>query len=446
MSADKHQILENYKPLVDFVAQQVAAMLNCADSQEKIRETLMRGLQNITNPEEMSINCVRAKEAITSWMNDNREEILGRHFGSTTWKKGNKEEIQEQYNNSTIPSLSRPTWINYLAGTIYRKTSFGSSDQTYDELIQVGNNELVKIFTKYDVRRGLKLSTFAAQPIRWAMINYLRKNRMIQLPRRNILIKKVYDKLMDEFIDMPTKRQIVNTLNKDYPNEKQFTVEEVDQAFVHGINTISEDEAPDIPDDADISGKTENKDFIKKMITRLKPEWQKVIIAIYFKKQKYKEIAKSLHESEANIRQWHLRALKEMAEYLKIRFTDERGKYYFLSNTYPRQLFLIGDRFNNAWEAYNHLIGLGVTQKGSNELDKINTMKRVLLSKFAVGQTELVQKLNDTEDASLIYESTNTFWGFNDKHRGRNLLGHLLEDIRLEIRLARRKRAGEKGR
>ena len=70
--------------------------------------------------------------------------------------------------------------INKIAGDIYyNKELYLSKDIEFDDLRREGFFGLLKANEKFDPEKGTKFSTFAFNKIRWEMLQFLLKQRMI---------------------------------------------------------------------------------------------------------------------------------------------------------------------------------------------------------------------------------------------------------------------------
>lgn len=134
--------------------------------------------------------------------------------------------------------------------------------------------------------------------------------------------------------------------------------------------------------------------------------------------------------------------------------TRFRGEYEFLSNMYPRVLYVNGEMYPSAEHAFQASksldkdvrLGMAVCRSAKEakqagrrlnlrsdwENVKVDVMYSILKAKFE--DPELAQKLRDTGDEELIEGNTwgDKFWGVCNGE-GKNMLGNLLMKVRKEI-------------
>jgi hypothetical protein len=150
-----------------------------------------------------------------------------------------------------------------------------------------------------------------------------------------------------------------------------------------------------------------------------------------------KQLSEIMRENYENVRQISHRTIPKIKEYSLISFGDKKGKYYFLSNSYPSKVSVGNHSFECAWDAYDHIIGSAGRRQAIDEKTKISAMKSVLQTKFSPGKKMLMNKIDATGEAGFEYESIDDFWGCGQNSIGHNNLGKLLEEIRFQLRLSK---------
>ncbi len=142
----------------------------------------------------------------------------------------------------------------------------------------------------------------------------------------------------------------------------------------------------------------------------------------------------------------------------EIRFYRAKGEYGYLSNLYPCEFIFEGRVYSTAEHAYQfgkpnkpeiaewllqapspslcaqaaHSLFMWQVRSDWNDI-KVERMRQVLCAKFTQN-TALAMRLKETGDAQLIEESTmDAFWGIGKKGNGKNMLGHLLTELRSQL-------------
>ena len=90
----------------------------------------------------------------------------------------------------------------------------------FADLIQEGNLGLIKAASKYDYRKGVRFSTYAAWWIRHAILRFIStKQRLIRLPQRKAedlkQIKQTYETLAQILHRTPSLKEVAEELNMD---------------------------------------------------------------------------------------------------------------------------------------------------------------------------------------------------------------------------------------
>lgn len=207
--------------------------------------------------------------------------------------------------------------------------AFVSKDYPLIDIIQDGNIGLIRAAQKYDYRKNVRFSTYAAQWIKQMIIRALaQKRRMVRLPyRKEKTLKKIKD----------FTSQFYNE-NKRYPTDAEVSkelglkAEEVEVTRYSEVNTSSLDAT--LMDDDNFSldqvvgtdafnpdDTLEKKDFFAEMeeaINSLVPKEKDIIIhrfGLYAEeKQTLKEMGEQFGISAETVRQIENRTLKKLEE------------------------------------------------------------------------------------------------------------------------------------
>lgn len=203
--------------------------------------------------------------------------------------------------------------LKHIAGRM-NFDSNGSIDG--DDLYGFGMLGLIAAADAWDVKRGLKFSTFAYPRIRGAILDELRRNDMLSRGRR----EKV--RLLSSAVSRLEQEHGVPPLPEQLAEELQMPMEEVDAIMVSAgqavettltgedgsmlENLLSDPRAEDPVESAEWK---EMKVLLVKVIEEL-PEQEKTVIALYYADGLLlREIAEVMSVTESRISQIHSRAL-----------------------------------------------------------------------------------------------------------------------------------------
>lgn len=89
-----------------------------------------------------------------------------------------EEEIKlfQQFNNGDMKAKDKLIKHNLKLVMFCSK---GLYTPNFDDLIQVGNMALIECIEQYDVKKGYKFNSYAFPTIRFKMMNYINKNKII---------------------------------------------------------------------------------------------------------------------------------------------------------------------------------------------------------------------------------------------------------------------------
>ena len=160
-----------------------------------------------------------------------------------------------------------------------------------EDLIQEGTLGLLKAINEFDLRRGVRFTTFAFNWIRAFMIQYIQNSGLIRIPRQTQWIKSVIDKLAQKLERKPTAKEVIKklkTMKSSLANE-DFIQELIDldnQEFAsHSFLQFAYDsldwQIDSIPDPANGGDVSEARVDIQKLLTAL-PERSRTIVELYY--------------------------------------------------------------------------------------------------------------------------------------------------------------------
>ncbi len=126
-------------------------------------------------------------------------------------------------------------------------------------------------------------------------------------------------------------------------------------------------------------------------------------------------------------------SLSKWADTLKEITFDRQGTYpllYFLSMDYPCTIFLSRTTYKSAQEAFTAICS------NQKKFDAIKDMEKILEAKFTQ-HADLKKMLLATKDLPLYFfedTSVKQFWGVDQNKNGQNMLGILLDNLRMTLK------------
>ena len=207
--------------------------------------------------------------------------------------------------------------------------SYVTPDVSFLDVVQEGNLGLIKAATKYDYKKNVRFSTYAAWWIKQSIVRALsKKRRTIRLPHRKeeLLknIQKTYYLLNQELSRKPSIEEIAFDLNED-PEDVAALVNSagavfsLDSTFSDDSGTlldIYEDKSYD-PDE-ELMKKSFREETMKFLEHLLEKEKQILLYRFSFyggKKYTLKHIGEEMGISPETVRQIEIRAIKKLREH-----------------------------------------------------------------------------------------------------------------------------------
>ena len=176
-----------------------------------------------------------------------------------------EEEIKlfQQYNNGDINAKNKLIECNLKLVMFISKGLFSYN---FDDLIQIGNEALIECIEQYDVSKGYRFNSYAYPTIRFKMMNYINKNKII----------------FDEIDD----------------------------------NNIIDDYNP-------FTNNNDVKELIIKLLDSLDEKDKIIMTKYYYDNQSFREIGDGLNTSKQLVHHHYKRIMKELKNKLKNRKLDE---------------------------------------------------------------------------------------------------------------------------
>jgi RNA polymerase primary sigma factor len=207
--------------------------------------------------------------------------------------------------------------------------SYVTSDVNFLDVIQEGNLGLIKAAEKYDYKKNVRFSTYAAWWIKQSIVRALsKKRRTIRLPHRKeeLLknIQKTYYLLNQELSRKPSIAEIALELNADSEDVAALvnsagSVFSLDSTFDDDSGTlldIYEDKSYN-PDE-ELMKKSFREETMKFLEHLLEKEKQILLYRFSFyggKKYTLKHIGEEMGISPETVRQIEIRAIKKLKEH-----------------------------------------------------------------------------------------------------------------------------------
>lgn len=120
-------------------------------------------------------------------------------------------------------------------------------------------------------------------------------------------------------------------------------------------------------------------------------------------------------------------------EVLRITFSTVEGAYQFMKFPVDHRTITLARLFADYNGFQAKAAGKSITVRPDWHAIKVNVMTGLIKAKFNQNKP-LRQQLIDTNDCLLWHDSPwDTYWGFDDRGRGYNMLGQILMRLRAEL-------------
>ena len=207
--------------------------------------------------------------------------------------------------------------------------AYVTSDVNFLDVIQEGNLGLIKAAEKYDHKKNVRFSTYAAWWIKQSIVRALsKKRRTIRLPHRKeeLLknIQKTYYLLNQELSRKPSIAEIAHDLNED-PEDVASLVNSAGSVF--SLDSTFDDDSGTLMDlyedqsynpDNELMKKSFREETMKFLEHLLEKEKQILLYRFSFyggKKYTLKHIGEEMGISPETVRQIEIRAIKKLKEH-----------------------------------------------------------------------------------------------------------------------------------
>jgi RNA polymerase sigma-B factor len=240
---------------------------------------------------------------------------------------------QNNPNNDTATLLieSYEPMVRMAAGKISR-----NRPDLYEDLMQVGQIALLRLFRQFDVTLGVQFEPYAMKSIIGHMKNYLRdKSWYVQVPRRikekGIAVQQAVDDLTVKLERSPRIEEIAEHMELTIEETTEILAGRELYHYVSLDTPISEEENTTTLGDligspADDFETVDKKLDLEAAMSRLKPQEQQVLLLVYQEGLPQRNIADRLGVSQMSISRIQRRAIDKLKQFLSENDADKPGE------------------------------------------------------------------------------------------------------------------------
>ncbi|GBF75342.1 RNA polymerase subunit sigma-70 [Paenibacillus sp. 598K] len=211
--------------------------------------------------------------------------------------------------------------VRMAAGKISR-----NRPDLYEDLYQVGQMALLRLFGQYDATVGVQFEPYAMKSIIGHMKNYLRdKSWYVQVPRRikekGIVVQQAIDHLTVRLERSPNVDEIASYLELTYEETLEILAGRDLYHYVSLDTPISEEDSNTtlgelIGSQADDFDTVDKKLDLQSAMAKLKPEEQQVLLLVFDEGLPQRTIADQLGVSQMSISRIQKRAIDKLKQLL----------------------------------------------------------------------------------------------------------------------------------
>ncbi len=246
--------------------------------------------------------------------------------------KVEEEILWEKYksNNSYVAKealiLKYTPLVKYIVGKIITKVP---DEFTYDDLLSYGFLGLIDALDRYNIKRGVRFSTYAVPRIKGSIYDEIRKLDWVpqSIRQKSKDLQDTYNHLEQKLKRNPTDKEIREYLNLSKSEYKKLLVDvnvyqnvSLESIFSHKgegvleLKSLIKDSEEKEPDN--IFFYEEMKEILGRTIEKL-PEKEKTVISLYYYEDlTLTEIGEVLELTTARISQLHTKAIFRLRGYL----------------------------------------------------------------------------------------------------------------------------------
>lgn len=247
---------------------------------------------------------------------------------STSLSPDKAIEIMELYQETNCNDAATTLLIHYepIVRIAASKMSRNRPD-LYEDMFQVGQMSLLRLFKQYDSSIGKLFEAYAMKSLIGQLKNYLRdKSWYVQVPRRikekSMLVQQAINELTITLERSPKTDEISEYLNLSH--EETLEVLAGRESYYHiSLNSpLSSDESSGVTIEDLIGDKTddyhalEKKLVLEEALLQLKKEEKTVLYLAFTKEQSQRRIAEQLGISQMSVSRIQKRAIEKLKDLL----------------------------------------------------------------------------------------------------------------------------------
>lgn len=213
--------------------------------------------------------------------------------------------------------------VKYIASCI----SLGKNkSMEYEDLVGYGVIGLIDAISKYDKTKGVKFSSYASIRIRGAIIDEIRRNRLISKGAKEKFnrFNEVVEELQKKFFRQPSIYEIAEHMGlsiddvlkiENYINYISIvSLEEVIYSEGEDITIMAIIEDKNSPTPEESYEEKEKVEILSQAIESLNEKDRRVLNLYYYEKLTLKEIGQELGVSESRVCQLHSKAILSLRD------------------------------------------------------------------------------------------------------------------------------------
>lgn len=217
--------------------------------------------------------------------------------------------------------------VQHVARQVLRTTAV---DAEFDELVSAGTIGLMNAIDKFDPKRGLAFSTFAAPHIRGAVLDDLRRRDHVprSIRKKQKDLSRTREKLSAEFGRAPSDEEMAAELEIDLPKLWKWQRQTEQASQVSLDRKMGTDSGSGIAVEEILVGEDglyiedaithrEEIDILRDVLFELKEQERVVLSLYYFEELKLHEIAEVMGVTESRISQIRSKAIRNLRERLQ---------------------------------------------------------------------------------------------------------------------------------
>lgn len=233
------------------------------------------------------------------------------------------EKLLEEYAAAPSPELMAHLVEGYLPLSRAIARRFAGLGIELEDLQQVAAMALMKAIERFDPRRGLKFSTYAAPTITGEVRNYIRdKGSLIRVSRdvraRLGSMQRARDELIRRWQREPSMREIADEMRMPY-EELLALLDQRDGTETTSLNApLSEEDAREMEMRLGVNEegfeRVEQQDWLRWVLNQVTPKERSLLELRYLRRLGQRETARELGVSQMQVSRMERRVLSRLRE------------------------------------------------------------------------------------------------------------------------------------